>query len=144
MVLITKTSLYMYSSFLNPECLVLPSLLPCYSLVYYIILYSLGYQGRQLLNQHFLVYVFSSFRPSLSRFPHRVNNSFGISGAPPLLRPPRSCPSPTVPGLWCDAWCDGLAGASGLAAAVAGSSWASPAFSRLPTHLTPITSITTS
>ena len=39
--------------------LVLPSLLPCYSL---------DFLGRQLLNQNFLVYVCFSFPPSLPRF----------------------------------------------------------------------------
>ena len=72
MILITKTSdqtrqsdvphsLYLYSSYLSPEYLVLPPLLLCCSL---------DYPGWQLLDQHFFFYNFSSFHPSLPRFPH--------------------------------------------------------------------------
>ena len=52
-----------------------------------------------LLNQQFLVHVFSLFpSKSLPRFPHRVYNFCGVScAASPLLRPPQSSPSPTVP-----------------------------------------------
>ena len=65
-----------------------------------------------------------------------VYNSSGVScTCSPLLRPPQSCPSPPVPGLWFFAGCDGLAGASGLAAGAVGCSLASPPLWRLPTHL---------
>ena len=59
-----------------------PPLVPCCSL---------DYQGWQLLNQPFLVYVFSSFDRSLPRFRHDVYNSCAVSCASsPLFRPPRS------------------------------------------------------
>ena len=49
--------------------------------------------GRQLLNQPFLVYVFSTFYPNLLRFPHRVYNFCAVSCASaPLLCCPRSRP----------------------------------------------------
>ena len=74
----------MYSSYLSPGYLVLPVLLPCYFL---------DYLGWQLLNQPFLVYVFSSFSPSLPRFSHSVYNSCAVSCASsPLLRPPQFRP----------------------------------------------------
>ena len=69
-------------------------------------------------------------------FPYRTYDSYGISCASsPLLHPPRSRSSPSVPELWSFAWCDGLAGVSGLAAAAADYSLASPPLSRLPPHL---------
>ena len=58
MILVTKTSdqtrqrghsLYLYKSYLSPEHLVLPPLLPCCSP---------GYPSWQLLNQPFLFYIF--------------------------------------------------------------------------------------
>ena len=56
-------------------------LLPCYSL---------DYLGWQLLDQPYLLYVITSFHPSLSRFPLGVYNSCAASCASsPLLRPPR-------------------------------------------------------
>ena len=111
-----------------------PPLLPCASPLASL-LFS-RYLGWQLLNQTFLDYVFSCFRPNLPRFPHRIYKSSGVSCASsPLLRPPRSCPSPPVPGLWPSAGCDGLAGASGFATVVVGYSSTSPFFSRLPTPL---------
>ena len=49
---------------------------------------SLDYLGWQLPNQPFLVYIFSSFYPSLPCFPHSVYNSCAYSRAfSPLLRP---------------------------------------------------------
>ena len=55
-------SLYLCSSYLliSPGYLVLPSLLPCYST---------DYLGWQLLDQPFLLYVFSSFSPKSPPFP---------------------------------------------------------------------------
>ena len=87
MILVTKTSdqegthsIYLYNSYLSPEYLVLPPLLPCYSL---------DYLGWQLLNQPFLFYFFFSFRPCLPRFPHGVYNYFAVSCAlSPLFRHP--------------------------------------------------------
>ena len=64
MILTTKNSdqtrqrghtLYLYSPYLSHEYLVLPSLLPCFYLEYYL--------SRQLLKQPFLVYVLFSFHP---------------------------------------------------------------------------------
>ena len=85
------------------------------------------------MNQPFFVCVFFSFRPSLPRFPSRVYNSFrGFCASLLLFRPPRSCSSPPVPGRWSSTRCDGLAGASGLPAVVAGYLFASPVLSCLP------------
>ena len=56
--------------------------------------------GRQLLNLYFLVSVFFSFRPSLSRFPHRVQNSCGVSrSSSRVLRPPLPDLAPRLPSL---------------------------------------------
>ena len=75
-------SLYLYNSYLSPEYLVPPPLLPCCSL---------DYLGWQLLNQPFLFYMFLSFHPCLPRFPHGVYNYFAVSCVfSPLFRPPRS------------------------------------------------------
>ena len=52
-------SLYLYKSYLSPEHLVLPHLLPCCSP---------GYPSWQLLNQPFLFYIFFAFHPCLPRF----------------------------------------------------------------------------
>ena len=55
--------------------------------------YSLKYLGRQLLNQHLLIYWFFSLHPSPPRFPHRVYNSCVVAFTSPLLlRPPLSRP----------------------------------------------------
>ena len=73
-------SLLLYRFYSSPEFLLIPSLLS---------LYFLDYLGCLLLNQHFLVYVIFSVRPSIPRFPHRVYNSFGVCSASlQLLRPP--------------------------------------------------------
>ena len=57
----------------------------------------------------------------LPRFPHRVyNSSEEFCAISPLLRPPRSYPSPRFSRLWSSAKCEGLAWASGPAASVAG------------------------
>ena len=62
----------------------LPTLLPCYGV---------EYLRWQLLDQPFFFYIFSSFRPSLPRFPHGVYKSCAVSCASsPLFRPPRSYP----------------------------------------------------
>ena len=62
----------------------LPTLLPCYAV---------EYLCWQLLDQPFFFYIFSSFRPSLPRFPHGVYKSCAVSCASsPLFRPPRSYP----------------------------------------------------
>ena len=92
MILITKTSdqtrqrdtLSLFVQFyLSPEYLVLPPLLPCYFL---------DYLGWQLLDQPFLFYIFSSFHPSLSHFPHGVYNYFAVfCDSSPLFRSLRSC-----------------------------------------------------
>ena len=92
MIVVTKTSgdaiegthsLYLYKSYLSPENLVLPPLLPCCSL---------DYLGWQLLKQPLLFYIFFiSFHPCLPHFPHGVYNYFAVSCAfSPLFRPPRS------------------------------------------------------
>ena len=92
MILVTKTSdqtqqrghtlSTLYKSYLSPEHLVLPPLLPCCSL---------GYPGWQLLNQPFLFYIFSAFHPCLPRFPHGVYSYFAVSCAfSPPFRPPQS------------------------------------------------------
>ena len=67
----------------------LPTLLPCYSL---------DYLGWQLLDQPFFFYIFSSFHPSLPRFPHGVNNYFAVTCASSaLFRPPPSYPRSRYP-----------------------------------------------
>ena len=90
MILVTKTSdqtrqrgqthsLYLYKSYLSPEHLVLPPLLPCCP-------------GWQLLDQPFLFYIFFAFHPCLPRFPHGVYNYFAVSCAfLPPFRSPQSC-----------------------------------------------------
>ena len=88
--------------------------------------------------------MFFSYRPSVSRFPNRVCTSYEIFYD--FLHLPyssRSCPSPPVPRLWCSAWCDGLAGASGLAAVAvaAGYSLALPPPSCFRAHLYYLTSM---
>ena len=51
------------------------------------------YLGWQLLDQPFLFYFFSSFHPSVPRFPHGVYNSCAVSCASsPLFRPLPSYP----------------------------------------------------
>ena len=66
----------------------LPPLLPCHTL---------DYLGWQLLDQPFIFYIFSSFHPSLPRFPHGVYNYFAVSCASsPRFRPPRSYPVPAI------------------------------------------------
>ena len=62
-------SLYLYKSYLSPEHLVLPPLLPCCSP---------GYPSWQLLNQPFLFYIFSAFHPCLPRFRHGVDSFFEV------------------------------------------------------------------
>ena len=75
-------SFYLYKSYLSPEHLVLPPLLPCCSL---------GYPGWQLLNQPFLFYIFFAFPPWLPRFPRGVYSYFAVSCAfSPPFRPPQS------------------------------------------------------
>ena len=75
-------SLYLYKSYLSPEHLVLPPLLPCCSL---------GYPGWQLLNQPFLFYIFFAFHPCLPRFPRGVYRHFaGFCAFSPPFRPPQS------------------------------------------------------
>ena len=55
--------------------------------------YSLKYLGRQLLNQHLLIYWIFSLHPSPPRFPHRVYKSCAAAFTSPLLlRPPLSRP----------------------------------------------------
>ena len=74
--------------------------------------------------------------PSLPRFRHYVYDSSGASCASsPLLRPFWSCPSPPVRKIWPFIWCDGSAGASGLAAVAAGYLLASLPLSRISPHL---------
>ena len=85
-------SLYLYSSYLSPECLVLPlpSLLPFYSL-YSII----DYLGRQLLNQPFLVCIVFIFPPKCLPFPtSRLQLLWGFRRffpSPPPSPIPSSC-----------------------------------------------------
>ena len=135
-MLITKASdqtrqrgahvLYLYSSSLSPECLALPSPLPCYSV---------DSLGRQFLNQHFIVYTFL-FPPKSPPFPtSRLQLLWGFlrffaSPPPSPVLPLISRPCTLVLSIM-----RGLAGASGLAAADAGYSLALSTFLRLPTHL---------
>ena len=83
----TDNTLSLFVQFLLKPCVPCappPPLLPCYSL---------DYRGWQLLDQPFLVYVFSSFHPNLFRFPHGVYSSCAVSYASsPLFCPPRSYP----------------------------------------------------
>ena len=71
--------------YLNPECLVLPSLLPCYSL---------DFLGWRPLNQCFLLY-FIFLSSSLTRFPHHLHSFSGLCCArSPLLHQHHPVPAP--------------------------------------------------
>ena len=66
--------------------------------------YSLDFLDRHVMKTTSNPFLSTFVSPSAqvsSVFSHRVYNASGVSCAPsPPLRPPRSCPSPTVPGLW--------------------------------------------